>query len=42
MRLDLIITMRDKYINSNLDHSQNSVAAVEAISLKIYSFSFLK
>ena len=35
--LDLILSMRDIYINSNLNHPQNSLAASKALSLKISS-----
>ena len=37
LRLDLTLTMRDMYIDSNLDHSQNLPAEAEAPSLKIFS-----
>ena len=37
MRFDLILTMRDIYINSNLNPLKCSLAAAEALSLKIPS-----
>ena len=37
LRLDLIFTIRDTYINPNQTHPQNSLAAAEALSFKISS-----
>ena len=37
VRLELMLTMRYICINSTLNHSQNSLAAAEALSLKISS-----